>query len=444
MKTKLAICAAVLTAVSVAAHVNTAEAQSNYFPPGTTVTRMADFASTIVVGQLDRVENVQLEEAGPDAKQYPRIREGMLQDGEEYVRRDAVIRVMHVLKGEATPGQELSFVSMRQLRLNAYTEALRNGPTVFFLAERSSDGRLHVPSDERGTVSASDVDGNLSRVIDFIRDHLEQGQIDESSVTRLLGSIDNRGGRLSVDAAIELSWHHEEYRGSFNEEHGSMIQQLLNSSKPGSKERNELITAVGRYNPSGAFDTLMALMLEDASWSTTSLARYALNSIDRRRGIVELLEAWETAESLELKTVIVRALGQFRPRTDYDGHELRHQSLQLVNGLLKADTPRSLLLEALVASRDMRADRVHVAALRDLIDNRDTNGIDREVLRGALIALAAARTMVQTPEGVRWIVHEEEYLEKLADGDLILAQIIRPAIQMPWTSLIYLEDGIGR
>jgi hypothetical protein len=444
MKMKLAICAAVLTAVSVAAHVNTVEAQRNYFAPGTTVTRMTDFASTIVVGHLDRVEDVQLEEVGQDARQFPRRHEGRLQDGEEYVRRDAVIRVMHVLKGEATPGQELRFVSMRQLRLNAYTEALRAGPTVYFLAARDSDGLMHVPSDERGTVSAADVNGNLSPVIDFVRAHLEQAMIDADSVTRLLGAINHQGGRLSVDAAIELSWHHEEYRGSFNEEHGSMIQQLLNSSKPGSKERNELITAVGRYNPAGAFGTLMDMMLEDASWSTTSLARYALNSIDRRRGIVELLEAWETAESLELQTVIVRALGQFRPRTDYDGHELRHQSLQLVGGLLKAETPRSLLLEALVASRDMRAERVHVTQLRELIDNRDTNGIDREVLRGALIALAAARTMVQSPEGMGWIVHEKEYLEKIADNDLILAQIIRPAIEMPWVQLIYLEDGIGR
>jgi len=389
------------------------------------------------------VDNIQLNEVGKDARQHARTHDGKVRDGQDYVRRDAVIRVSQVLKGDTAAGSELSFVSMRQLRLDAYKPGLRNGPAVYFLTERK-DGLLEVPSDERGTVAASDVDGRLSDVVNFIMATLDQGGVSAGTLDRLINSIDLRGGRLSVDAALELSWHHEQYLSAFNAEHGERIRQLATASEVGSKERNELITAIGRYKPEGGFDTLMDLVMSDASWSTTSLGCYALESINRRAAIEHLLGAWDAAETNTQKMVIVRSLGLIRPKADFDGPALRTQTLALVASLLKAETPSALLREALIASRDLRAETAHIPQLRKLIDERNTNGIDQATLRGALIAMAAARTLVATPDGLMQQIHAKDYLEALAKRDPLLAQIINPALELPWVALIDGADGIGR
>jgi hypothetical protein len=440
MKTRLAFCAAVIIAVSFAAQASAQAA--NYIPHNTTITRLTNFASDIVVGELLRVDNVQLEVVGDDAKRNPRSHDGKFRDGEEYVRRDAVIRVNQVLKGDATAGEELSFVSIRQLRLPAYSAELRNGPAIYFLYERS-DGLLAVPSDERGTVNAAEVDGRLGDVVNFILSHIEQPVVSAATLDRLLGSIDLRSGRLSVDAALELSWHFEEYGPAINAEHGAKIIELAEASKVGSNERNELITAIGRYKPQGGFETVMNLVLTDASWPTTSLGCFALGEIDRRGAIEHMLGAWETAESTDQKIAIVRSLGLIRPKADFDGPALRHQTLQLIESQLNAETESALLRESLIASRDLRAETAHIDALKKLIDERHTNGIDGESLRGALIALAAARTKVWTPDGLKQVIHAEDYLTELADSDRILAQVIRPALDLPWVALIVGADGKG-
>lgn len=441
MKTKTLFCALALMATAFA---TTAEAEArNYLPYKTTALRLADQAGTIVTGRLLRVENVAVAAGNLDAARHARKDDGQWQDGQDGVRREAVIQVSDVLKGGVAAGTELRVVSMRQLQFGAYDADLRDGDALYFITTRAEDGRNVVIMDERGTISAPECNNNMAAGVDFVRDYLAApGKL--AFAPRLIDAIDLKGGRLSVDASVELSWNHEDYLG-ISEENRQRIMALAKLSKPGSLERNELITAIGRHKPEGGFEALMEIMLGDTNWSTTSLASMSLEYIDRGAAIVRLHQEWDNATTVATRMVIVRSLGLIRPKADHDGIELRNRTLQIVGGLLVTGTDKNLLREALIASRDLRSEGAHIAALKTLINERDINGLTDVEVKGAIVALAAARKVHKgegkNPDTVTILA--KDYLVALGNSDPVLKQVAEAAMKTPFTTLIVGADGLG-
>ncbi len=438
MKLKITFCAVALMAITLAAEAS-AEAK-NYVPHGTTVQRLSEAAGAVVVGKLQRVEDVQLAEVGIDAKRWPSRHDGKSQDGQDNIRRDGVIKVEQVLKGNLAVGTEVHFVSVRQLKFDNYDADLKTESAIWFLHSRPEDNRITVLVDERGAVSASDVNGNFVAATDFVRDQLAG----KNTVDHMLDAIDFQAGRLSVDCALELSWQFESYQGAMTETQRQRILSMAQVSPVGSTERNELVTAIGRYKPEGGLDGLFSIMLNDSNWSTTSLGCWALEEIDRGAAIARLLAEWPNAASDKSRQmVIVRSLGLIRPKAGHDGAQVRTDTLNLVGGLLKGSTDKNLLREALIASRDLRTEQEHVEALKKLIDERDTNGLTDAEIKAAIVALAACRKTIITQTGIAEAVYARKYLEDLAVAEPVLAQVIKPALEFPWTVLIAGADGRG-
>ncbi len=417
----------------------------NYMPQETTVYRLAQNAEVVLVGKLDRVENIQLSEPGMDAAANKRLDDGTRQDGVEYIRREGVLTVSEVLKGQSfVNNNELRFVSIRQLQLANYDEDLKTGNCLFFLSRRHQDSRFVVLSDERGTVSATEAGGSITTAVDLLRPYIDGAYNKALIKDSLIAAIDLSGNRLSTDGALELSWHHGEYASLLNEDNKQNIMNLMTLSNVGSVERNQLITAVGRHKPEGGFDALFNLMLDDASWSTTSLGAMSLEYIDRGLAIQRLLDTWADTLSNDKKLVVVRALGLIRPKAGHDGLELRNRTLNLINELLVATTNKDLLREALIASRDLRAEGSHVAAIKDMLDNRDTNGLTHNEIRACIVALAAARKVVTAEDGTKKsAVLERGYLNNLASQEPVLKQVVDSALKFPWTTLIVGADQKG-
>jgi len=205
-------------------------------------------------------------------------------------------------------------------------------------------------------------------------------------------------------------------------------------------EAQPLLTAMGRLPAEGALDALLEIMLGDANWSTTSLASMSLEYVDRGQAIARLLNEYELAQDDTTRMVIVRSLGLIRPKLDHDGAELRTRTLNLVKGLLKSDTDKALLREALIASRDLRSQDAHVAELKALLDARDANGLTANEVNAAIIALAAGRT-VDAEGNVNCFA--KDYLLALGEADPVLDQVIKAAMKFPYTTLILGADGKG-
>jgi len=442
MKTKNMFCALALVATAFAATAH-AEAR-NYLPFKTTALRLADQAGSIVTGKLLRVENVSVAQGNLDAARHARKDEGAWQDGQDGIRREAVIQVSDVLKGTVAAGSELRVISMRQLQFGAYDADLRSGDALYFIAPRAEDGRNIVLMDERGTISGPECNNNLAAGVDFVRNYVatpDKGVF----LAKLIDAIDLKGGRISTDACIELSWNHQDYAVAMTEENRQRIMNLAKLSKVGTTERNELITAIGRHKPEGGFEALMEIMLSDGNWSTTSLASMSLEYIDRGAAIVRLHQEWDNATTDATRTVIVRSLGLIRPKADHDGIELRNRTLQIVGGLLVTGTDKSLLREALIASRDLRSEGAHIAALKTLINEREINGLTDVEVKGAIVALAAARKIIKgegsNPDSQ--VILAKDYLTALGNTDAVLKQVVDAALKFPYTTLIAGADGLG-
>ncbi|MHC4840976.1 MAG: hypothetical protein ACYTDT_08500 [Planctomycetota bacterium] len=438
MNTRLTFCALALLAIAFATQAS-AESRG-YRAHTTTVLELAEHADVIVVGQLDRVENIEIEEQGMDAAANKRVGDGSFKDGQDNIRREAIINVTQSLKGSYVAGDEVRVVSMRQLKEAAYDIDLRDGEALYFIGPRAADGRLVVFSDERGTVSAGEVGGDLNAATDLVKDFLQADK--QAMVDRLLEMVTLDGSRLSVDACIEMSWSHGDY--DLNETQKQHIAQLLVASASNSKERNQLLTAVGRHAPEGAMNTLLTVMFSDSAWSTTSLGAMSLEYVGRGQAITELLNRFDNASDDEERMVAIRALGLIRPKAGHDGAEVRTRTLDAIKSLLSADTDKDLLREALIASRDMRSQDAHIAELKTLIDNRVTNGLSIAETQAAVIALAAAQVIHPRAEGPDLRVSiEKEYLEEVAEADPILGQTIKSALLSPFTNLIAGADGRG-
>jgi hypothetical protein len=438
MKTKTLFCALALLATMIAGQAQ-AEARG-YIAHRTTVQQLTENAEVVVVGRLDRVEDIALTEPGRDAASYKRLNDGSRQDGQDYVRREAVIKVSSVLKGAKTVGTEMRFVSIRQLKLDAYDADLRSGDAIYFLSPRTEDGLYELLSDERGTVTADEVGGSLNTAIDYITKQQQLGVASLGAVQAMLNAIALDGSRLSVDSTLELSWHHETYAPLLSLEDRNRILNLCTLSAPGSAERNQLITAAGRMPAEGALDGLMNVMLSDPSWSTTSLASMSLEYVNRGDAITRLLSEYQQATDDTTRTVIVRSLGLIRPKADHDGVEVRNQTLDLVRGLLKPTTEKTLLREAMIASRDLRSGDAHVEELKTMIGNRSSNGLTESEVKAAIIALAAARSVDASGKVT---VLEESYLKVVGEQDALLKQYVDAALVFPYTSLIEGADGKG-
>ncbi len=446
MKTKTYICAVAMLTVLLAGAAS-AEVR-NVVSYRTTVQQVADASHVIVIARLERVADVQLAERGIDAIRWPRRHEGRTQDGQDNVRREAVLNVREVLKGDVNAGGELRAVSIRQLRFDNYDADLRTEDAIWFLVRRPGDQLLEVLGEERGTITGTDIKGNFTHAVDFVRDHLDG----KAGIDRMLDAIDLKGGRLSIDCTLDLSWYPEKYQAQMTEDQKQRIVGLAQLSPVGSRERNELITCIGRYKPEGGHQALVSLMLNDTNWATTALGAWALEQIDRGAAIRAMLEEWpKAADDKGRQIAIVRTLGLIRPKAEgadgwapgHDTTEQRVKTLELVGSLLVSSTDKSLLREALIASRDLRTQQEHVPALKKLIDERASNGLGDAEVKAALIALAAARKTVQTGSGIGEAVYARTYLEELAEQDPVLGQVIGPALKMPWVMLIEGADGRG-
>ncbi|MEE9311680.1 MAG: hypothetical protein V3V10_04630 [Planctomycetota bacterium] len=435
MKNLYAACVLVVMTIALSQFA-AAEAQS-YRAHLTTCADLAEMADVIVVGTIDRIENVTLREAGVDAARHKRINDGSIQDGEENIRRDAVITVDRVLKGVVQ--DEERFVSIRQLKKSAYDEDLQTGEAIYFLYTRE-DGLKALISDERGTISPNEVGGQLTDAIDFVSTFISSGYDRQAIAGNLLDQIKLNGNRLSIDACIELSWAHDSY--SLNEIQKQRLSALLMGSKSGSRERNELLTAVGRHAPEGALNTLLTVMFADNVWSTTSLGAMSLEYVDRGAAIVELLARFENAGSDQERMVAIRALGLIRPKNGHDGVELRTRTLNAIKSLLNAETNKDLLREALIASRDMRSQDAHVAELKALIAGRKTNGLNSPEVHAAIIALAAARLPIEGDRsGLQRGVIAKEFLDEVGVAEPILKQIVDSALKSPYSTMIIGANG---
>lgn len=441
IKTKFLFCALALLATTFAA---AADAQTaSYLPYKTTVVRLADMAQVVVSARLQRVENLTLS-GTTDAARHRRLNDGSFQDGEAGILREGVLKVSEVIKGNVSVGAEIRFVSIRQLKYEAYGAGLREGEALYFLHARPEDNRNVIIMDERGTITAADSNGNISLAADFVRAYLGS-ESKGAFAQKLVGAIDLKGGRLSLDACIELGWNHEDYVQHLTEEQRQQLASLARLSKSGTPERNELITVIGRQKPEGVADTLFEIMMADAHWSTTSLASNALEESGNRRYAIErLVQAWDTVKTDTERMVIVRSLGLIRPKLQHEGALLRTRSLEIVNSLLVATTEKPLLREALIAARDMRSEQAHVNALKKLIDERAINGLGDDEVKAAIIALAAARHVVESETGPDSVaVLERAYLTALGNSDPVLKQVVDSAILFPYTSLITGADGLG-
>lgn len=421
MKTRTLLCALSLLAMLFATGVS-AEAR-NYIPRTTTVVRLADMAGAVVVAKLNRVEN---------------IKKG------DTLLREAVLSVQETLLGsELVLNGEIRVKSMRNMTMKNYDEDLRTGEALYFIA-RDVDGKLKVIMDERGTVSAEEVGGDLNATVDLTRAFLTAKADNPASRfalirESLIGAIDLSGSRLSIDACLELSWNHGDYAATITETEKQKLVNLAQASEKGSGERRELITTIGRYKPEGGSDALFGIMLADKTFSTTSLSCWALEQIDRGDAITRLVNDYAAAAK-DQKMIMVRALGLIRPKLGHDGAALRTRALDIVKGELRADNDKAMLGEALIAARDMRSGDAHIEILKTMIDNRAGNGLGLAQVKGCIVALAAARSS----ESKDATVYAKDYLKTLAENDAVLKQYVDGALKFPWTTLIAGADGRER
>lgn len=441
MKTKLALCA-----LSLLAGVFAASASAKptvYIPHQSTVVRLCDQAEVVVVGRLARTENVSIGEQGIDFAEFPAKGDPKRADGQPFVRREAVITVSQTLKGESlVTGGELRVVSIRQLQFDNYDDDLKSGEAIYF-AFRRADGRLVIHSQERGTISAQANAGDLNGAIDFTRRYLAASQTPATRFASikdaLVRSIRLNGSRLSVDAALEFSWHSGDYKAHLTAADTQVLMNAAKNALPGTEERIELITTIGRYKPDGAMNELLGMVLNDATFTTSSIAAWAMEEIDRK-GAVDMLNASFDGATLTQQMLVVRALGLIHPKDWHEGEAARTTACNHVITLLNSGD-ETCVREALIAGRQMWAGKELSATLKGMIDNRATNGLTEDALKGAIIVLATYRSKVTQQQGVVEVVHEKAYLNNLALQDPALKQVVDCAILFPYTSVIVDIEG---
>lgn len=438
MKTKLALCAVAMLA-SVFAAAASAKPTA-YIPHQSTVVRLSQQADVIVVGKLARTENVSLTEQGKDYAEFPNKGNPAVADGQPNIRREAVITVSQTLKGEGiAAGSELRVVSIRQLQFDSYDADIKGGEAVWFAARRA-DGTLMVLSQERGAITAEANGGDLNGAIDFTRACVNAGTNTASLKDALLSGIKLNGSRLSTDACTEFSWHHNDYRPVLTAADAQFLMGAAKKAKPGSDERIELITTIGRYKPDGALNELLAMIVNDGTFTTTSIAAWAMEEVDRKVA-VDMLNASFDGAALSQQMLVVRALGLIHPKSWHEGEAARTTAVNCVKTLL-ASGDETCVREALIAGRNMWAGGELADTLKAMIDSRATNGLSEDALKGAIIVLATHRTKTTQAEGVVEAVHQRAYLNNLALQDPALKQVVDCAILFPYTSLI--TDAEGR
>ena len=443
MKTTTALCALTLLAGVFAAN---AQAEATvYIPRLSTIPRLAEQAECVVVGKLARVENVKLNEPGIDFTTHPAKGVPSRQDGISHIRREAVITVTQTLKGQSfVAGGELRVVSLRQIQFDNYDADMRTGDCLYFTTRRA-DGNLMILSEERGAISASDNAGSLAPAVDLARRFIEASAANfdarfSAIKSSLLSLITLNGSRAGLDACIELAWNWEDYAASVTAADKQTLLNLAKQSAPGSSERVELIHAVGRHKPDGALQDLLGVLLSDGAFNTTSITAWAMESVDRRPAVDMMIAAFDGATTGQ-KMLLVRALGLVQPKASYEGADVRTAACNCVAGLLVASSDETVLREALIAARNMWAGKELTSQLKNLIDNRSSNGISDEALKGAIVALATSR--VKVGEGLKAVdvIFERSYLNNLAAEDPTLKQVVDCALIYPYTMLINDIEG---
>jgi hypothetical protein len=90
----------------------------------------------------------------------------------------------------------------------------------------------------------------------------------------------------------------------------------------------------------------------------------------------------------------------------------------------------------------MRAGKDVATELKALLDNRHSNGMSNEAVKGAIIALASGRNTQNLSGQPVTVVYERAYLNNLALEDEALKQYVEDALVFPFTMLI--TDTQGR
>jgi hypothetical protein len=424
--------AAATAAVLCLAGTHTASAGYGIIPSKTTLSRLVNLAEVTVRAKLVTVENTQVNEVNPDVILY------RYNNDDDSIRRDAVLEVTRVIRGEGVELGTLPVVSIRQFSLSQYPASLQSGQEgIFFLYRRAGDGLWEVLGESRGMVAAEDVGGDLSRA-EFTLDsfvslnlELEPEQLPPVIQGTLMHDLMTGQGRVAVDAAIEFGWNFADHTQHFDDHEKDQLLQALAASERGSMLRRELITAVGRVLPHGGDQMLVDMIATDASTSVSSLGSWALEQYGRTKSAGMLLDKYLTLAVGDTvgRARVLQALGIMRPRDNDQERVQRERFTDVLRGLLANPVSDSeITVEALLAARDMRytADELGDQLRKIVADFRTGKLADEALFRRAIVALAATRN-----------AEAREFLLSLK-GDFAgrFDKHIELSIMMPFTVLV--------
>lgn len=426
-------------------------------PWETTYRLMAVRSHATVRARLKRVVDTPLAPAQTDAAgksvylNPDRLQYGY-NNGDETMRRDAAIEIIEVLRtngDEAFKPGELGIVSWQQRTLAQYPASMQRGDEVLLYLFRRFDDRIVVIGEDRGVIASEDCGGNLSRATDAVREVVSLYDRYEASYgtepEALIGELQDRllaratldGGRISVDAVTEISWHASLFGLHFDGAEKVKLLDLLKQSAPGSEERKRLLHAAGYITLEGAPRVIVDLIGSDASTSTASIGSWALKRYNRADAARMLLDKFAELEiaalsgetgtlfagqgirrqddetpslfvdvaaldddrpsNAELNVLyrarVIQALAAVRPQAYMPGEsDLRALVTDVLRRNLTKDAPKEIQTEALLAARDMRYTNNELETeLKQLVADYRKGDTDETVMKRVIVAFAATR-----------------------------------------------------
>jgi len=364
-------------------------------PSESTVHRMTERAGAVVKAKIVRVVETPVVGHNFDTVYY------RYNNGNDAVRRDLVLEVTRVIRGENVTTGEVTIVSLQQREFSQYPASLQvGGEAVLFLWQRDYDGRWEVFGEGRGLLSRENA-GTVEaaeRAVDglmMVRTEFEGEMYKPALQDQLLTDLKSGNGRIAADAAIEFGWHSADYINHFSETEKQELLQLLPSTERGSDLRQELITAIGRMQPTGGEQVLVDMIATDSSKSVASLGAWALDQYGRATGASLLVDKYVSLPKADVtgRARLFTALGILRPRDNDAERTQRVRFTDLLKQALATPTSNEVTEEALLAARDMRytGDELGASLRKIVADYRSGAIFDEIVYKRAIVALAATR-----------------------------------------------------
>lgn len=364
-------------------------------PSQSTIHRMTENAGAVVKARILRVTESAVEGHNFDTTYYA------YNNNNQAVRRDLVIEVTRVIRGENVTAGEMTIVSLQQRSLGQYPASLQAGAEgVFFLWQRDFDGRWEVFGEARGlltrettgTVEAAErsVDGLVMLKTEFEGSHYQPALQDQ-----LLADLRSGNGRIATDAAIEFGWHSADYAAHFSESEKNELLQLLPGTERASALRQELVTAIGRIRPTGGEQMLVDMIATDGSVSVASLGSWALEQYGRAPSAGLLVDKYVTLPKADVvgRARVITALGIMRPRDNAEEGAQRTRFTDVLKQVLATPASDAVTEEALLAARDMRytGDELGASLRKIISDYKSGASFDEVLYKRAIVALAATR-----------------------------------------------------